>query len=225
MPGEALLAELNDIELEVLEPVHTRILFPLDLVLHKGTSLAVVGPSGAGKSSLATILGALQPPSAGTYVFEGEGVEQFGPTESAGFRSRNVGFVFQNANLIDERSAWRNVAVAITDPALERSQVEALCREALSRVGLEHVADREAALLSGGERQRVAIARAVVKSPKLVIADEPTGALDQATGQHVLDLLYGLTQTGATLVIVTHDVNAASMARQTVEIVDGRVVD
>ena len=224
MSSEGPLGELVEVELEVHQPVHTRILHPITLEVGHATSLAIVGPSGAGKSSLATILGALQPPSAGIYAFDGHQVDGISAKASARFRNRNIGFVFQNANLIDERSAWRNVAVALTDPTLERQQVEQRSRDALAQVGLGEIADRDAALLSGGERQRVAIARAMVKEPLLVIADEPTGALDQTTGRQILDLLYRATDRGATLVIVTHDLEAASMAAHGIELVDGQIV-
>lgn len=222
--GGRTLAELERVEWEVHSPVPTRILHPIDLAIPRGTSLAVVGPSGAGKSSLAAILGALQPPSSGSYRFDGKEVTGLSPRESARFREDNVGFVFQNATLIDERSAWRNVAIGITDLALDRHEVEARARQALSDVGLGPIADREAALLSGGERQRVAVARALVSDPLLIIADEPTGSLDRATGRSILELLYGLTGLGATLVVVTHDEAAARMAEHSIEIIDGRIV-
>lgn len=225
MSQSAVLAELVDVELEVHRPVYTRILHPLTLRVGRSTSLAVVGPSGAGKTTLAAILGALQPPSGGTYHFAGANIADLSRKESARFRNLNIGFVFQNANLIDERSAWRNVAIALTDPTLERRVVEQRCREALADVGLQAIADREAALLSGGERQRVAIARAMVKNPLMVIADEPTGALDQTTGRDVLALLYGVTARGATLVIVSHDPYAASLAASSVSLVDGRIAE
>lgn len=225
MTESAVLAQLVDAELEVHRPVYTRILHPITLRIGRSTSLAVVGPSGAGKTTLAAILGALHPPSGGSYHFAGTNVGDLSRRESARFRNRNIGFVFQNANLIDERSAWRNVSIALTDPTLERRAVEQRCREALADVGLQAIADREAALLSGGERQRVAIARAMVKDPLMVIADEPTGALDQTTGREVLALLYGVTERGATLIIVSHDPYAASLAASTVNLVDGRIVE
>ncbi len=223
--GDEALARLEGIHWKVDSPVPTRILHPIDLTLDHGESLAIVGPSGAGKSSLAAILGALQPPSGGSYRFEGTQVHALAPRESAAFRSRQLGFVFQNANLIDERSAWRNVALAFTDASLDRHEVESRARRALADVGLGRIADREAALLSGGERQRVAIARALVKQPRLVIADEPTGSLDRATGANVLDLLYALTAKGVTLVAITHDLTAAKRANRVVRIVDGRLLD
>ncbi|WP_068403340.1 ABC transporter ATP-binding protein [Kribbia dieselivorans] len=218
------LIGLHGIGLEVQRPVRTRILQPLSLTVEVGTSLAVVGPSGAGKSTLASIIGALQPASEGSYDFDGQRVELFGPRDRSRFRAANIGFVFQHALLIDERNAWRNVALGQVDPAVPPARVEERSREALDRVGLGGIADRGAALLSGGERQRVAVARAVVKQPRLIIADEPTGSLDQRTGEAVLDLLFSLPDSGTTLIIVTHDHRAADMADRCIEIVDGELV-
>lgn len=217
------LVGLRGVGLEVSRPVPTRILHPVDLDVRRGSSLAVVGPSGAGKSTLASIVGGLQPASEGSYLFDGREVCGLSGDEMARFRNDHVGFVFQHAHLIEERRAWKNVALGLTDPTVPTRLVEAHSRQALADVGLAQVADREAALLSGGERQRVAVARAVVKNPDLIIADEPTGALDQGTGQAILELLYSLTGSGTTLVIVTHDERAAGLADRCVSVVDGRL--
>jgi ABC-type lipoprotein export system ATPase subunit len=191
------------------------------LTVPRGSSLAVVGPSGAGKSTLASILGGLQEATEGSYRFAGREMRGLSSLAVARFRADHVGFVFQSAHLMDERSAWRNVAVGLVDATLARADVEQRSRATLALVGLARVADREAAPLSGGERQRVAVARAVVKRPQLLIADEPTGSLDQKTGQAVLELLFSLTATGATLVIASHDTRAAALADHCVTIVDG----
>ncbi|MDR1432435.1 MAG: ABC transporter ATP-binding protein [Propionibacteriaceae bacterium] len=214
------LVKLDGVGLEVSAPVRTRILHPLDLEIQAGSSVAVVGPSGAGKTTLASIIGALQPPSEGKYLFQGNPVNDIDADQRAAFRRDHIGFVFQNAHLIDERSAWRNVALGVPDSRTEPDEVERRSRAVLEQVGLGGVADRSAALLSGGERQRVAVARALVKQPDLMIADEPTGALDQASGNAILDLLFSLDTT---LLMVTHDTKAASRARQLVTIVDGRI--
>ena len=199
----------------------TRVLHPVDLTVAHGSSLAVVGPSGAGKSTLASIIGGLQNATEGSYMFDGVQMRGLAANRVARFRADEVGFVFQNAHLMDERSAWRNVAVGLVDATLGRTEVERRSREALGVVGLDGVADREAAPLSGGERQRVAVARALVKRPRLLIADEPTGSLDQKNGQAVLELLFSLTATGATLIIASHDNRAAELADRCVTIVDG----
>lgn len=217
------LVDLRQVGFEVTRPSYAQILFPLDLSLAARASLAVVGPSGAGKTTLASIIGALQRPTQGSYRFAGELVTGMRARELAAFRADNLGFVFQNAHLIDERSAWRNVSLGLVDSSLPAGEVEARSRDALDAVGLGYVADQEAALLSGGERQRVAVARALVKHPKLVIADEPTGAVDQKTGLAVLELLFSLTDRGATLIVVSHDMRVASLADRCITIVDGRL--
>ena len=216
----AALVELDGIGLEVVQPVPTRILRPMSLAIGRGRSVAVVGPSGAGKTTLASIIGALQPASEGAYRFDGDLVDNTDPTRRAHFRRDHIGFVFQNAHLIDERDALHNVALGVVDPATDPRQVEQRARNALAAVGLAKVAGRRAALLSGGERQRVALARAIVKRPDLVIADEPTGALDQANGHAILDLLFSLDTT---VLMVTHDTTAAARADETLTIVDGRL--
>lgn len=212
------LVELDGVGLEITRPVPVRILHPTTLRIERGHSVAVVGPSGAGKSTLASIIGALQPASEGTYRFDGTIVDNSDPVRRAHLRRDQVGFVFQSAHLIDERDAWHNVALGITDPTSDADQTEDLARDALAAVGLGRIADRRAALLSGGERQRVALARAIVKRPTLVIADEPTGSLDQASGHAILDLLFSLDTT---VLMVTHDVSAAARADQILTIVDG----
>jgi ABC-type lipoprotein export system ATPase subunit len=220
---DSVLVDLRQVGFEVTRPTYTRILHPIDLTLARRASLAVVGPSGAGKTTLASIIGALQRPTEGSYRFAGQQVDAMAPRELAAFRAGNLGFVFQNAHLIDERSAWRNVSLGLTDSSLSAAEIEERSRAALDAVGLGYAADREAALLSGGERQRVAVARALVKRPQLVIADEPTGAVDQKTGMAVLELLFSLTDMGTTLIIVSHDMRAADLAERCVTIVDGRL--
>lgn len=217
------LIELRGIGLEVAAPVPTRILHPLDLDVVAGTFVAVVGPSGAGKTTLASIVGALQRPSEGSYRYDGDELTGRGLAALARFRAQRLGFVFQGSHLIDERTTLANVELGITAPGVRRPQREATSAEALSWVGLgDDVARRRAGDLSGGERHRVAIARALVKEPQVVIADEPTAALDQPTGQAILALLARATERGATVIVVTHDERAAAMADQVVTLVDGR---
>ncbi|MBM7518959.1 ABC transporter ATP-binding protein [Nocardioides nitrophenolicus] len=217
------MIELRGIGFAVATPRPTRILWPTDLDIGDGESVAIVGPSGAGKTTLASIVGALQAPSEGTYRFDGVEVTGRSLRELARFRSDHLGFVFQNSHLVEERTAQANVELGLGDPSLGPSERGERCLEALGRVGLADIATRRAADLSGGERHRVAIARALVKQPRVVIADEPTAALDQATGRAILELLAEVPRRGSTLVVVTHDVRAAEMADRVVRVVDGSV--
>jgi ABC-type lipoprotein export system ATPase subunit len=210
--------------MEVAEPVPTRILHPVDLDIAAATAVAVVGPSGAGKTTLASLIGALQQPTEGSYRFDGREVVGMSRARQAEFRARDVGFVFQHSHLIDERSVMANVELGLVDGELSRAQRRERCASALAWVGLAPLAARRSAFLSGGERHRVAIARALVKSPRLIIADEPTAALDQETGREILELLANATARGATVILVTHDPRAPEYVDAVHRIVDGRLV-
>ncbi|GAB3196562.1 ABC transporter ATP-binding protein [Nocardioides hungaricus] len=209
--------------MEATTPIRTRLLHPLSLDIDAGSVVAIVGPSGAGKTTLASIIGALQEPTEGVYRFAGVEMTGRSRTALADFRAREVGFVFQHSHLIDERSALANVELGVVDDALSRADRVDRSRAALEWVGMAGIAERRSAYLSGGERHRVAIARALVKAPRLIIADEPTAALDQGTGRVVLDLLARSTERGATVVFVTHDARAAERADTVFTITDGRL--
>lgn len=211
--------------MEVTEPIPTRILHPLDLDIAAATAVAVVGPSGAGKTTLASMIGALQQPTEGSYRFDDQEVTGMSRARLAEFRARDVGFVFQNSHLIDERSVVANVELGLVDGGLNRAERGELCGAALEWVGLASLAARRSAFLSGGERHRVAIARALVKSPRLIIADEPTAALDQETGREILELLAAATGRGATVILVTHDPRATQYVDAVHRVVDGRLVN
>lgn len=212
------LIVVRDVELTVSSPVEVRILHSITLSIRRGEAVALVGPSGAGKSSLASIVGALQNATSGEYLFDGRDICAMSQNLKADFRRSCIGFVFQNASLLDDRSAWRNVVLGVEDDSIDRDELRHRAQLALEEVGIARIADRRAGLLSGGERQRVAVARALVKRPELIIADEPTGALDQKNGKRVLELLLSLDTT---LMLVTHDLEAARQADRTVRIVDG----
>lgn len=218
------LLELRGIGLEVTTPVRTRILHPIDLEVTQGRTVAVTGPSGAGKTTLASIVGALQSPTEGSFLFAGSEMAGLSRRALVRYRRDHVGFVFQHSHLIEERTTLANVELGLVDHAMPRAVRRAAAMTALDTVGLADVAHRRAGLLSGGERHRAAVARALVKEPDLVIADEPTAALDQVTGAMILELLGRVTETGATLLIVSHDERAEQMADDVVHIVDGRRV-
>lgn len=197
----------------------------VDLTITRGESLAIVGPSGSGKSTLMNILGGLDRPSGGRYRFEGEDVGGFSDDQLADFRNRRIGFVFQSFQLLPRLSALQNVELPMiyggVSPGLRRERAAAL----LQRVGLGSRMGHRPNQLSGGQQQRVAIARALANQPDLLLADEPTGALDSATGIEVLSLFRELNTEGLTVVLVTHDRGVADAARRRIAFRDGRVIE
>jgi putative ABC transport system ATP-binding protein len=192
--------------------------------VQEGEFLAVMGPSGSGKSTLLTILGAMNPPSSGRVAIDGIDVYSLGPERQADFRHEYVGFVFQQLQLLPYLTARENVLLALAVAKLPKAQKARRTGEALARVGLAGREEHLPHQLSGGEQGRVAVARAIVNQPPLLLADEPTGNLDQATGRQVLALLQELNRSGQTVVMVTHDAQAAAHASRTVQIVDGQIV-
>jgi putative ABC transport system ATP-binding protein len=206
------------------EQGQVRALDGLDLVLERGEFVSVIGPSGSGKSTLLHMLGGLDRPDAGRIVIDGVDIAREPRLDR--IRARSIGFVFQLHNLIPTLTAAENVELPLYALKVRASERRARASELLDAVGLTERAKHLPNQLSGGQRQRVAIARALVNRPRLVLLDEPTGDLDQATGQHVLDLLKGLrTERELTLVLVTHDPNIAAAAERTIRILDGRIVE
>lgn len=200
-----------------------RILEEVSLRVDAGETVAVVGPSGAGKSTLASIVGCLQSHTGGEYRFSGDVVAPGDHRQRTRLRRHFFGFVFQSSNVIDERTAVDNVALGVSDWGIPAGEVMDRSHVALENVGLGAYAGRTARELSGGERQRVAVARAMVKQPRVLIADEPTGALDTMNSAAVIKLLYGCAVTGAAVIVVTHDPHIAAQADRTITVVDGRI--
>jgi putative ABC transport system ATP-binding protein len=204
--------------------VEVHALVDVNLTVDKGEMVAIMGPSGSGKSTLMNVLGCLDQPTKGSYLFEGREVATLQKRELSELRLSAFGFVFQGFQLIARTSAAENVALPLVYadvPAAERNQ---RAKEALGRVGLAGREDHTPAQLSGGQQQRVAIARALVNRPRLILADEPTGALDTRTSVEVLGLLQSLHNTGITIVIVTHEPDIAAYADRLVVVRDGRIL-
>ncbi|HYX20851.1 MAG TPA: ABC transporter ATP-binding protein [Thermoanaerobaculia bacterium] len=195
----------------------------IDLRVDRGEFVALIGPSGSGKSTLMAILGCLDKPSAGTYALDGRRVENLSGRELAEIRNEKIGFVFQQYNLLPKASVTRNVELPMLYAGVGRKERRRRAQEMLERVGIPEKAKVLPAALSGGQRQRVAIARALANRPALLLADEPTGALDQKTGHEVLELFGDLHRQGNTIIIVTHDLSIAATAQRQVEIMDGLI--
>jgi len=203
--------------------VAVRALRGIDLTVDRGEFLALIGPSGSGKSTLMAILGCLDSPTTGTYAFDGERVDGLSGADLARIRNQKIGFVFQLYNLLPKASVLRNVELPMLYAGVPRKERRRRATELLERVGIPEKAKSLPATLSGGQRQRVAIARALANGPVMLLADEPTGALDSKTGHEVLELFSDLHRQGNTILIVTHDLAIASLASRQVEIHDGRI--
>jgi putative ABC transport system ATP-binding protein len=204
--------------------VETRAVQDVSFEVASGEFLAIMGPSGCGKSTLLNILGLLDSPSSGVYEFLGEDVARASEQRLTELRRASVGFIFQSFNLIDDLSVQENVEVALLYRKVSSSDRKKRVAEALERVGVAHRARHLPQQLSGGQQQRVAIARALVSNPKLILADEPTGNLDTANGDAVMELLTGVAKAGTTVLMVTHSLAYAGFAQRTIKLLDGRVV-
>jgi putative ABC transport system ATP-binding protein len=196
----------------------------IDLTIEAGAYVAVMGPSGSGKSTLLNILGLLDRPDAGTYWLEGRDVTTLGPEEQATIRSRRIGFVFQSFHLVPRLNAAENIELPMLLAGVPPAERTRRVARALEAYGLAQRAHHRPDQLSGGQRQRVAIARATVMQPAVILADEPTGNLDRATGEEVVHLLESLNAQGVTLVVVTHDPALGTRARRQIVMEDGAVV-
>ncbi|MBR6220289.1 MAG: ABC transporter ATP-binding protein [Clostridia bacterium] len=199
------------------------ILKDVDLSIDEGEYLSVLGPSGSGKSTLMNIIGCLDVATSGNYTLHGQPVEEMTEAELARLRSEEIGFVFQNSQLLPRLSAQKNVELPLIYAGVGPRERRRRARELLERVGLSDRMEHLPNQLSGGQQQRVAIARALAGNPTLLLADEPTGALDQKTGKQVMALFRELNDEGRTIIMITHDMNIAKNARRVVHIIDGEL--
>ena len=197
------------------------ILKDVNLTIERGEYLSVLGPSGSGKTTLMNIIGCLDTPTTGSYTLDGSLIEEMSEVELARIRSREIGFVFQNSQQLPRLNALRNVEMPLIYAGVSPRERRRRAVQMLERVGLSDRMDHLPNQLSGGQQQRVAIARALVGNPAILLADEPTGALDQKTGRQVMALFQELNQEGRTVIMITHDMNIAAYARRVVHIVDG----
>ena len=187
--------------------------------------VSIIGPSGSGKSTLMNIIGCLDIADAGSYLLDDLPIEVYSENELAKIRNQKIGFVFQQFNLIPKLTAWENVELPLIYQKVPRSERQTRVKAALERVGLSNRAKHLPTELSGGQQQRVAIARAIVTNPKLILADEPTGALDSRTGQEIIDIFHELHEQGNTIVLITHDQDVARQAGRSIHILDGRITE
>jgi len=207
------------------DEVETHALSGVHLDIERGEFISISGPSGCGKSTLLAILGLLDSPSDGRYVLNGKSAAGLDQRDRARMRNREIGFIFQAFNLIGDLTVFENVELPLTYRGMGSAERRKRVREALEKVGMSHREKHYPSQLSGGQQQRVAVARALVGEPSILLADEPTGNLDSANGEAVIELLRDLHRSGATICMVTHDPRYAGLADRTVQLFDGRVLE
>src|SRR3989440_286342 len=222
--AESLIHLQSVTKVFVTDEVETHALSGIHLDIQKGEYISIAGPSGCGKSTLLAILGLLDSPSEGAYTLNGQPVQGLKLSERARIRNREIGFIFQAFNLIGDLTVYENVELPLTYRGMPGAERKKQVQEALDKVGMSHRMKHYPSQLSGGQQQRVAVARALGGHPLILLADEPTGNLDSANGEAVMELLRDLHRSGATICIVTHDERYARHADRAVHLFDGRVV-
>jgi putative ABC transport system ATP-binding protein len=205
--------------------IETTALNQINLEVSKGEFVAIMGPSGCGKSTLLNILGMLDNPSSGTYLFNGTDVSGFSERQRANLRKNNIGFVFQNFNLIEELTVFENVELPLVYLGMPSKGRKEKVDKVLEKMNIIHRRKHFPLQLSGGQQQRVAVARAVVADPKMILADEPTGNLDSAHGEEVMDLLDQLNKVGTTIIMVTHSQRDAEYSQRIIRLFDGQIIN
>jgi putative ABC transport system ATP-binding protein len=225
-PERRQLIHLEDVsKMFVTDDMETHALLNIHLDVRQGEYVSISGPSGCGKSTLLAILGLLDSPSGGSYTLNGKSVQGLKLSERARIRNREIGFIFQAFNLIGDLTVYENVELPLTYRGMPGSERKQKVHAALERVGMGHRVKHYPSQLSGGQQQRVAVARALAGDPSILLADEPTGNLDSANGEQVMDLMRELHRGGATICMVTHDPRYARCADRSIHLFDGRVVE
>ena len=207
------------------EPMIVPVLKDVSLEVVQGDYIAIMGPSGSGKTTLMNIIGCLDRASLGTYLFEDEDISEMNDDALSDLRLNNIGLVFQNFNLLSSETAQENVALPLIYAGIDKEKRNQRAIDVLNKVGLQDRISFKPSQLSGGQKQRVAIARAIINNPKILLADEPTGALDQASGKQVMELFKSLNDEGVTIIMITHDANVASHAKKIFHIIDGEIIE
>ena len=207
------------------EENEVRALDGVDLTIDRGEFVAIVGTSGSGKSTMMNILGCLDVPTYGEYILDGISIKERSERELAEIRNFQIGFIFQGYNLIPSLSVWQNVALPMSYQGVRKDEQYDRAMEALEQVDIAEKAENRPGQLSGGQQQRVAIARAIATRSPIIMADEPTGALDTKTGAQVLSILRELNKTGTTVILITHDNGIAAQARRLVRVQDGKIIE
>ena len=207
------------------EPMIVPVLKNVSLEVVQGDYIAIMGPSGSGKTTLMNIIGCLNRASLGTYLFEDEDISEMNDDALSDLRLNKIGFVFQNFNLLSSETAQENVALPLIYAGIDKEKRNQRAIDVLNKVGLQDRISFKPSQLSGGQKQRVAIARAIINNPKILLADEPTGALDQASGKQVMELFKSLNDEGVTIIMITHDANVASHAKKIFHIIDGEIIE
>jgi putative ABC transport system ATP-binding protein len=223
--GQSLLRLEGVTKVFVTDEVETHALSGIQMDIKKGEYVSISGPSGCGKSTLLAILGLLDTPTDGTYTLNGKPVSGLKLSERARIRNREIGFIFQAFNLIGDLTVYENVELPLTYRGMPSAERKKRVQEALDKVGMSHRMKHYPSQLSGGQQQRVAVARALCGDPLILLADEPTGNLDSANGEAVMDLLRDLHRNGATICMVTHDPRYAKFADRTIRLFDGRIIE
>lgn len=220
-----MLKTVNLTKIFRTDEVETTALHNVSFQIQSGEFVAIMGPSGCGKSTLLNIIGLLDNPSGGDYYFLGQEVSKFSEKMRANIRKKNIGFVFQNFNLIDELNVYENIELPLIYLGMSSAERKKRVEDTLEQMQIMHRRKHFPLQLSGGQQQRVAVARAVVANPHLILADEPTGNLDSAHGEEVMNLLAQLNQNGTTIIMVTHSQHDAEFSQRIVRLFDGQIVN